>query len=130
MSFPLRQLSHSRPCLALAWLAWLLLLVSPLQAAPMAMAAGVAQGGHAAMAQHGELAADADVADDCCAAQPLPAGDVAQHACHCAAWCGSALPAWALPMPDRVAMQTPRATPRSPFMPHGVYVRLLRPPAA
>jgi hypothetical protein len=127
-SFP-RHLMRSQPCRVVAWLAWLLLVVSPLQAAPSNSMAGMLHHGHSATVVHDQGHAAPMVADDCCA-HPLLPGQPGSGACHCASMCASTLPAMAIARLDRVAPAAPLVTSHPVHAPRGVHTRLLRPPAA
>lgn len=120
---------RSRPCRVVAWLAWLILVVSPLQAAPSSSLMGMMSHGHAASIEHGQRHAVPTMADDCCS-QSYLAGLSLQGACHCASMCASTLPAVAIARLDRVAPAVPLVTLRPVHAPRGVHTRLLRPPAA
>lgn len=121
---------HSRPCRVVAWLVSLLLVASPLQAAPSHGMAGMLHHdhGHAASVVHDPGHAAPTVADDCCA-QPLLPGQAGSDACHCASMCASTLPAMAIARLDRVGPAAPLVTSHPVHAPRGVHTRLLRPPA-
>lgn len=120
---------RSRPCRVVAWLAWLILVVSPLQAAPSSSSMGLMSHDHAASIEHGHEHAALTMADDCCSQSHL-AGLSLQGACHCASMCASTLPAMAIVRLDRVAPTVPLVVLRPVHAPRGVHIPLLRPPAA
>ena len=124
-----RHLLRSRPCRVVAWLAWLILVVSPLQAAPSNSVAGMMSHEHAASIDHVHGHAALTMADDDCCAQSHLAGLSLQGACHCASMCASTLPAMAIARLDRVAPAVPLVALRPIHAPRGVHTRLLRPPA-
>ncbi|OOG56836.1 hypothetical protein B0E48_12175 [Rhodanobacter sp. C03] len=81
----------------MAWLAWLMLAVAPVHAAPGGMMGMAPAAGHAAhLAQasdhaHHTMSAKAE----CCDGRDH-AGHGTTNACHCAATCGTALPVMAM----------------------------------
>lgn len=133
MSSSLRPLSRSRCGLLLAWAAWLMVLISPLQAAPAAMSMAVAHSdhgvsvvGHEGMAMDGMM----DVlVEGCCSSKFSAADGTASHACHCASLCATALPAWTVNAFGRVGLQTLTPVSLQAYLPSGVRALLLRPPA-
>ncbi|MEO7052758.1 MAG: hypothetical protein ABI128_13945 [Rhodanobacter sp.] len=129
MSSTLRQSPGLRRCRVLAWLAWLVLVISPLQAAPLNSPAIAVGHDHAASSVHGQGHATLMVADDCCPSPHVP-GQPARDLCHCASVCASTLPAVSITRLDRVAAAVPMVALLSVPAPRGVHTPLLRPPAA
>jgi hypothetical protein len=127
VNFSPRHLIRSRPGRVLAWLAWLVLAVSPLQSGPSGDWVGMSHHAHAAAVNQGHAHTVTAAAHDCCApSHGLPL----QDACHCASMCASTLPAMALARLDRVAPAAPLVALHAVHAPRGVHSRLLRPPAA
>jgi hypothetical protein len=135
----LRQLIHSRPGRAMAWLAWLVLVASPVYAAPVPVpvpvpvSGGSAHGAHVASLVrdlgHASQPAQAQPVDHCCM-DLHPDGHAAGGGCQCASLCASTLPAMAAVVPGRIAAAAAPAWRGSVSAPQGTHVRLLRPPAA
>jgi hypothetical protein len=126
VNFSLRPLISSRPGRVLAWLAWLLLVASPLQGAPSSDQAGMPHHVHAAVVDGGHGHATPAAGHDCCVqAHGLSVPD----ACHCASTCSSTLPAIAIALLERLAPSAPLVAPSPVHAPHGVHDQLLRPPA-
>lgn|SRR5574337_963340 len=129
----LRHLIHSRPGRAMAWLAWLVLVASPVYGAPAPVLAGTAHGAHVVSlvsdVGHAGQHAAAQSADHCCKGMH-PDGHADAAACQCASLCATTLPAVVAAMPGRMAPAAPPASPGPVSAPQGTHVRLLRPPAA
>ena len=121
MTVTLRQITRSRPLRALGALAWLLLVINSLAAAPLGMAAGSASHNapapaavaHAAIvATPAMLAAHARCDDDsCCDKQAGCCDGLAAHGCSCAAMCSASLP------PESLITLAPAAIGRSYALP-------------
>jgi hypothetical protein len=115
----------------MAWLAWLILALAPVHGMPRGMVGDVLQGtpvtsvAHAA--DHGQHAMPA--APDCCADHAHGQHD-AMTSAHCAAACGSMLPAAALVALLPVAPEPLRVSPPFASAPTVVHAAPLRPPAA
>jgi hypothetical protein len=113
----------------MAWLAWLMLAVAPLHAAPSGMrgmAPAVDHGVHLAqMSDHVHHAMPAKV--DCCGDQDH-AGHGTTNACHCAATCGTALPVMAMAALLPVAPAVLHAPRRMVIAPKLMHAPPLRPP--
>ncbi len=100
MTLTLRQVTRSRPLRALGVLAWLLLVINSLAAAPPGMAAGhvshparVAAAHAAPVSMPAMLAAHASCDDDSCCNKHAGCCDgVTAHGCSCAAMCSASLP--------------------------------------
>ena len=103
MTLTLRQITRSRPLRALGALAWLLLAINSLAAAPLGRMGGPqAHPLHAAvvtLSQRGHLAATATAgapagcADrSCCNDQAGCCDGLTLHGCSCAAMCSASLP--------------------------------------
>ncbi|HEY8587007.1 MAG TPA: hypothetical protein VIL60_09815 [Rhodanobacter sp.] len=129
----LSHLIHSRPGRAMAWLAWLVLVASPVHGGPSALLGGSAHGAHVASlvsdVGHAGQHAAVETADHCCM-DMHPDGHAASGGCQCASLCASTLPAVAALIPGRMAASDPPASPGPVSAPPGAHVRLLRPPAA
>jgi hypothetical protein len=113
----------------MAWLAWLILAIAPVHGMPVGMTGDMHQGAPASVAHpadHGQHTMPAQ--SDCCGdqghGQPGSMGTA-----HCAAMCGSVLPAVA--MTELVPVAAERLRVPSPFAPAPsvVYAAPLRPPA-
>ncbi|WP_189440517.1 hypothetical protein [Rhodanobacter panaciterrae] len=132
MSRTLRHLACSPRFRALAWLAWLILVVAPVHAAPgvMVMRSDAHQVGPARSAahvvEHGQHAMSVDA--DCCGDQSHGRQGSA-NACHCTAVCGSALPVVAMVELAPMALAGVQLAARFAAPPGGVHAPLLRPPA-
>ena len=120
MTLTLRQITRSRPLRALGALAWLLLVINSLAAAPLGMAAGSASHNappaavaHAAIiATPTMLAAHARCDDgSCCDRQAGCCDGLAAHGCSCAAMCSASLP------PESLITLAPAAIGRSYALP-------------
>ncbi len=100
MTLTLRQLIRSRPLRALSALAWLLLVINSLAAAPRGMAAGhVSHKAPAPVAHVAPVSTPAMVAahascDDgsCCNKHVGSCDGCTAHGCSCAAMCSASLP--------------------------------------
>lgn len=129
----LRQLIHSRPGRAMAWLAWLVLVASPVYGAPAPVPGGSAHGGHVVSLVsdegHPGQHAQAQPVDHCCM-DLHPDGHADPGACQCASLCASTLPDMVAVTPGRIAAAAAPAWRGSVSAPQGTHVRLLRPPAA
>jgi hypothetical protein len=128
MSRTLRHLACSSRFRALAWLAWLMLAVTPAYGTPGGMAMNDA---HRAgplpsavqVADHSQHAMPADA--DCCGGQGHGQQGSAD-ACHCAVVCGSVLPAVAMvefPAAPLAGMQRPAPIAAPPSIPHAPPLR-------
>jgi hypothetical protein len=99
MSRTLRHFANSSRFRALAWLAWLILAVTPVYGTPGGMdMSGAHQAGSAVpsatqVVDHSQHAMPTDA--DCCGGQGH-GQQGSTDACHCAAMCGSLLPAVAM----------------------------------
>jgi hypothetical protein len=97
MTFSLRQLARSRRLRAMGVLAWLMLVINSLAAAPMGMT-GVphSHAMHTTVAAvsehcHHHVAAN-KAARSCCDDQAGCCGGMTGHSCNCAAMCSTTLP--------------------------------------
>jgi len=127
----LRHLARSPHFRVLAWLAWLILAVTPVHGASGAMVmSGVHQAVSARSAshvvEHGQHAMSADA--DCCGGQGQALQGSA-NACHCAAVCSSALPVVAMVELAPLALDGVHLAARFASPPSVVHAPLLRPPA-
>ncbi|MGH8160231.1 MAG: hypothetical protein ACREPQ_19115 [Rhodanobacter sp.] len=124
-----RQLARSPHLRVMAWLAWLMLAVAPVHAAPcgaMEMAAAMGHGAHAAqVSDHAQHAMP--VKADCCGGQ-----DHARHGststCHCAVTCGTALPVMTMAALAPVAPAALHGSLRHVVAPKLAHAPPLRPP--
>lgn len=97
MTFSLRHLARSRRLRAMGVLAWLMLVINSLAAAPMGMT-GVPHSHPmhttvAAVSEHCHHHAAANkAARSCCDDQAGCCGGMTGHNCNCAAMCGTTLP--------------------------------------
>ncbi len=114
----------------MAWLAWLILALAPVHGMPRGMAGDAPQGApvsstvHAV--DHGQHAMS--VPSDCCVDHALGQHD-AMASAHCAAACGSMLPAVALVALVPVAPEPLHVSPPFASAPSVVHAAPLRPPA-
>lgn len=95
MTLSLRSLARSRGLRALGLLAWLMLVITSLAAAPLGMASTHTHAMHAATAAVGEPmhhGSNHVPSHDCCAAHIHCCGTPAGHVCGCVGMCASALP--------------------------------------
>lgn len=96
MIFALRLLARSRRLRAMGVLAWLMLVINALAAAPMGMTGGShshpMHASVAAASEHGHHQMVINKASgSCCEDQAGCSGGVAGHACSCTAMCGTTL---------------------------------------
>jgi len=95
MAFSLHQLAHSRRLRAMGVLAWLMLVVNSLAAAPMSMTgmphAQAMQSAMVAASEHGQHDMAVKHAASSCGDQAGCHGSVTDGSCHCAAVCGTTL---------------------------------------
>ncbi|THD07360.1 hypothetical protein B1991_08715 [Rhodanobacter lindaniclasticus] len=114
----------------MAWLAWLILALAPVHGMPRLMADDAMQGAPVSSvthtAEHGQHAMPA--ASDCCA-DHLPGQHDGMASAHCAAACGSMLPAVALVALVPVAPEPLHVSPPFAAAPSVVHATPLRPPA-
>jgi hypothetical protein len=127
----LRHLARSPHFRVLAWLAWLILAVAPLHAAPgVTVMSGEHQMGSARSAahvvEHGQHAMSVDA--DCCGGQGH-AQHASANACHCAAVCGNALPVVAMVELAPLSLAGVHLTARFAAPSSVIQAPLLRPPA-
>jgi hypothetical protein len=119
MTLTLRQVTRSRPLRALGVLAWLLLVINSLAAAPPGMAAGHVShparvaAAHAAPVPMPAMPAVHASCDDrsCCKGQAGCCDGLTNHGCSCAAVCSSSLPPASLMALVPAAMGTSYALP-------------------
>jgi hypothetical protein len=133
MTFTLRQFMRSRLLRALGMLAWVLLVVNSLAAAPMGMA-GVPRSHPvhitvAVVSEHCHHHVASNGSRPCCDAQHGCCGGATGHACHCAAMCNSTLPPATVVVLAAVAMTARYAMPLSVMAPSLNTAPPLRPPA-
>jgi len=139
MTRTLHQLTRSRPLRALGVLAWLMLVVNSLAAAPLGMAAGrhadaphaalvVAQAVHIPTPAMPVAAASADDRP-CCNAPADCCDGLTAHDCCCAAVCTSSLPPSSLMALAPAAIDTTYALQRAISAPSLHTAPPLRPPA-
>lgn len=140
MTRTLHQLARSRPLRALGVLAWLMLVVNSLAAAPLGMTAGLhAHAPHAALAVVAHAAPVSTPAmpavhascDDrsCCNGQVGCCDGLTAHGCSCAAVCSTSLPPVSLMALVPAAMGTSYALPPVLSAPSRHAAPPLRPPA-
>ncbi|HZX70221.1 MAG TPA: hypothetical protein VFE77_05315 [Rhodanobacter sp.] len=133
MTFSLRLLARSRRLRAMGVLAWLMLVVNSLAAAPMGMVGMPhSHAMHATVAAASEPAhhpVAAEASRSCCDDQAGCCGGMTGYTCHCAAMCSTTLPPAAAvvlvssSITARYAMPLPRSAPSLNTAPP------LRPPA-
>jgi hypothetical protein len=115
---------------AMAWLAWLILAMAPVHGMPGGMMGDAHQGAPVSSvahpADHGQHAMPAQ--PDCCGDQGHGLHG-SMGAAHCAAMCGSVLPAVAMTELVPVAPERLRISPLFAPTPSVVYAAPLRPPA-
>jgi hypothetical protein len=96
MTVSLRLFARSRCLRAIGALAWLMLVITSLAAAPLDMEGHAAHSMHTVVAAVGEHdahgARDAGTSRACCDDHAVGHGDQAGLHCHCASMCGSVLP--------------------------------------
>ena len=139
MTLTLRQFTRSRPLRALGVLAWLLLVVNSLAAAPLGMMNGLhAHTLHAAVATVSQrvpvaapaMAASASCAGhSCCNDQAGCCDGLTAHGCSCAAMCSSSLPPESLMALAPATIRTTYAIPPALSAPSLHAAPPLRPPA-
>ena len=138
MRFSLRQLARSRRLRAMSVLAWLMLVIQSVAAAPMSMPMAshaqaehpmvAAAAAHAAHGMHCHHAATSTATDSCCHhSADCCNGAVGQ--CACAAMCATALLSRAALMPASMALTATYAMPSGMTAPSGTNEPPLRPPA-
>jgi hypothetical protein len=125
----LRQLARSPHFRVMTWLAWLMLAFAPVHAAPgslMGMSAALGQGTHLAhVTDH--MHHTMPVKAHCCGDQDHGDHGTA-NACHCAATCGTALPAMAMAGLAPMASTILHVSLRQAVAPKPMHAPPLRPP--
>jgi hypothetical protein len=115
---------------AMAWLAWLILAIAPIHGMPGGMMGGSHQGAPVSSiahpADHGQHAMPAQ--PDCCGDQGHGLHG-SMGSAHCAAMCGSVLPAVVMTELVPVVPEHLRVPSSFAPAPSGVYAAPLRPPA-
>jgi hypothetical protein len=110
----------------MAWLAWLMLAVAPVHAAPGGMMGMAPAADHAAQQAQASDHAHHTKAE-CCDGQDH-AGHGTTNACHCAATCGTALPVMAMAALSPVALVAVPVPLGLVVAPKLMHAPLLRPP--
>jgi hypothetical protein len=133
MTFSLRLLARSRRLRAVGVLAWLMLVVNSLAAAPMGMAgmphSHVMQATVAAAGEHGHHDVAVQASRSCCDDQDGCCGGMTGHTCNCAAMCSTTLPPVAAGVLASVAITASYAMPLPSSAPSLNTAPPLRPPA-
>ena len=133
MTLSLRLLARSRRLRAMSVLAWLMLVINSLAAAPMGMTeVPHSHPMHATVAAasehcHHDIAAKA--ARSCCDDQAGCCGGMTGHSCNCAAMCSTTLPPAAAVVLTSVAITASYAMPLPSSAPSLNTAPPLRPPA-
>ena len=138
MTITLRQITRSRPLRVLGALAWLLLVINSLAAAPLGMVAGhashtaLAAVAHAApVAMPGMPVVHAGSDDrSCCNGQTGCCDGLTAHGCSCAAMCSASLPPESLMTLASAGIGLTYALPPSLSAPSLHAAPPLRPPVA
>lgn len=114
MTASLRPFARSRGLRALVLMAWLMLVITSLAAAPLGMGSAPAHAMHAATAAVGEplhhAASGHAPSHDCCEQHADCCGNPTGHVCGCVGMCASALP----PTPASVVVASWIATAYAP----------------
>ncbi|UJJ58300.1 MULTISPECIES: hypothetical protein [Rhodanobacter] len=96
MTFSLRLLARSRRLRAMGMLAWLMLVINSLAAAPMGMTGGPhshpMHATVAAVSEHCHHHVAVKASRSCCDDQAGCCGGMTGHTCNCAAMCSTTLP--------------------------------------
>ncbi|WP_449423267.1 hypothetical protein [Rhodanobacter lindaniclasticus] len=115
-------------------LAWAMLVVNALAAAPMGMTGGphlhATQAAIAAAGEHGHHHAAVKASQSGCGDQAGCCDGMDGHTCQCAAMCSTTMPPAMVVVPTAIAMTTSYATPLPGSAPSLNTAPPLRPPAA
>jgi hypothetical protein len=133
MTLSLRLLARSRRLRAMGVLAWLMLVINSLVAAPTGMTGDPhshpLHATVAAASEHCHHPAAATGSQPCCGDQAGCCGGMTAHACTCAAMCGTTLPPAAAVVLIPAAITASYAMPLPSSAPSLITAPPLRPPA-